>query len=156
MNMKAIKYKDDPMKKTIVWGTMLLVLIAMLAGCREKKHKVKYENEPEVVYVQDAPPPLIVENCPPCPRENYVWINGYWYWNGKKYCWKKGRWAPPRHHGEYWIEPRYEKHKRGYRYVPGYWDKKPPKHYDKPRHYDKRDKHYDKRATHHKKDRRRD
>jgi hypothetical protein len=156
------------MKNAIVWGAMVSMVVATAAGCREKKHTVRYENEPEVIYVQEPPPPLIVENCPPCPAQNYVWINGYWCWSGKKYVWKKGRWVPPRHHGEYWIEPRYEKHRHGYRYVPGYWDKKPPKHHAKPpkhhdepknpkKHHDKppKPKHHDKHDKHHKKDRRR-
>lgn len=146
------------MKKAFVWTMVLSAVVVTAAGCHQKEHKVKYENEPEVIYITEPPPPLIVEKCPPCPTKNYVWVNGYWSCNGKKYVWKKGCWVPPRHKGEYWIEPRYDKHKKGYHYTPGHWDKKPPKHHDKPKkHHDKPKKHHDKPKKHHdKKPKRRD
>jgi len=144
------------MKHTIPLVTAILGMGVLVMGCRHKEKEVRheYENDVDVVYVAKPPPPLIVENRYACPSEQYVWVNGYWYWSGHKYVWRKGRWVRPPRHGEYWIEPRYEKHKRGYRYVPGHWDNKPPKHYKEPKHHDKpkkhHDKHHDKKKKHRK------
>ena len=76
--------------------------------------------EPEYITVREAPPPFIVEERPPPPSDLYIWIGGYWHWNGR-YVWERGRWAVPPHDHAVWIAPRYERHEQGYRYAPPHW-----------------------------------
>ncbi|HKE48998.1 MAG TPA: YXWGXW repeat-containing protein [Rhodanobacteraceae bacterium] len=56
------------------------------------------------VSVGFAPPPPRVERV--VVRPGYAWIPGYWRWNGVRYYWAGGYWAPAR---------------AGYRYVPARW-----------------------------------
>ncbi len=81
--------------------------------------------EPGYVAVPEAPPPVVIEHPPSPPPGPYVWIGGYWHWNGR-YVWERGHWAmPPREHAA-WVAPRYERHGQGYRYAPGHWRAEPP------------------------------
>jgi hypothetical protein len=76
--------------------------------------------EPSYITIQEAPPPVVVEQRPPQPSGLYVWIDGYWNWNGR-YVWERGHWAHPPHDHAVWVAPRYERHEQGYRYAPGHW-----------------------------------
>jgi hypothetical protein len=51
------------------------------------------------------PPPVVVEPLPP-PMPHYVWVPGYWGWDGHGYVWVPGYWIPER---------------PGWRYVPPHW-----------------------------------
>jgi hypothetical protein len=75
--------------------------------------------------VVEAPPPVVIE-APPAPRvyhvaprpgAEFVWVEGYWYPQGRHYSWHDGYWTRPPYAGAYWVEPYYE---RG-AYVGGYW-----------------------------------
>ena len=57
------------------------------------------------ISIGTPPPAVLVEPVPP-PRAGYVWVPGYWRWNGVSHVWVKGRWAAVR---------------RGYHYVPEQW-----------------------------------
>jgi len=80
--------------------------------------------EPEPVVVE-APPPVVIEAPPPPrvyhvaprPGAEFVWVEGYWYPQGRHYAWHNGYWTRPPYAGAYWVEPYYE---RGV-YVGGYW-----------------------------------
>ena len=64
------------------------------------------------------PPPLrVVYYRPARPGTHYVWVNGYWYPDGRRYHWREGYWTRPPHHGAVWVAPRYERE----RYYHGYW-----------------------------------
>jgi len=42
-----------------------------------------------------APPaPQVVAE--PLSRAGYVWVPGYWFWNGNRYVWAGGRWVAER------------------------------------------------------------
>lgn len=47
------------------------------------------------IVVGNAPPPVPYEVVPP-PRYGYVWIPGYWDWDGWQYVWNEGYWLPTR------------------------------------------------------------
>jgi hypothetical protein len=51
-------------------------------------------------------PPAPIYEAVPAPRPGWVWVNGYWKWNGHRYVWRSG----------YWVRAR-----PGYRYYPGSW-----------------------------------
>jgi hypothetical protein len=73
------------------------------------------------VYVNVAPPPLIVETRPPAPGPLYVWVGGYHRWDGRAYVWVPGRWVvPPRRHGR-WVPGHWVRHRRGWFWVEGHW-----------------------------------
>ncbi len=57
---------------------------------------------PSQVVVNEAPPPPIVEQIYTSPGPDYVWIPGYWNWNGA-WVWVSGRYALPPYRGAVWV-----------------------------------------------------
>jgi hypothetical protein len=101
-----------------------------LLGCHhDRERTVVYEQpvyaEPEAppgyVVVPDAPPQIIVEQPPPAPAPGYIFVEGYWHWDGHHYMWRHGRWARPPHGGAVWIGPNYERYDGHWRYERGHW-----------------------------------
>ncbi len=41
------------------------------------------------------PPPARVEEVPPQPTDDAVWIDGEWVWQARRYAWRAGRWVVP-------------------------------------------------------------
>jgi len=68
-----------------------------------------------------APPPLPVYDQPPIPGPGYVWVPGYWAWNGDEYYWTPGYWATPPAVGLYWTPPYWAFVDGSYDFYPGYW-----------------------------------
>lgn len=65
-----------------------------------------------------APPPMrVMRYHPQSPGPDYLWINGYWYPNGRHYRWHDGYWTRPAYEGAQWVEPRHD----GQQYYAGYW-----------------------------------
>ncbi|MDB6063581.1 MAG: hypothetical protein JWM78_3684 [Verrucomicrobiaceae bacterium] len=58
------------------------------------------------VIIGTPPPAPRVERAPE-RREGFIWIPGYWRWEGNHHVWSDGRWEPER---------------RGYEYRPAHWD----------------------------------
>jgi hypothetical protein len=54
-----------------------------------------------------APPLLPVYAQPPIPGSGYLWVPGYWAWDGQEYYWVPGYWTQPPAVGLLWT--------------PGYW-----------------------------------
>jgi hypothetical protein len=48
-----------------------------------------------------------------------VWVEGYWYPQGRHYQWRDGYWTRPPFANARWVGPRYD----GRRYYDGYWDR---------------------------------
>lgn len=105
----------------------LCVATAGLLGCNvhvsghDRPPPVYVEPQPSYVVVQQAPPPMIVERQPPRPSASYVWIDGYWNWDGQRYVWEPGHYVVPPQPNVVWIAPRYDREPHGYRYAPGQW-----------------------------------
>ncbi|MDR7271691.1 hypothetical protein J2X20_004359 [Pelomonas saccharophila] len=59
------------------------------------------------VWIRTAPPPPRHEVVP-APRRGYVWVSGYWGWNGHRHVWHRGGWVKERHGYSYnqptWVE----------------------------------------------------
>ncbi len=51
------------------------------------------------------PPPPRVYRVPPQPAPEYIWVEGYWYPQGRRYAWHDGYWTRPPYQGAYWIAP---------------------------------------------------
>ena len=73
------------------------------------------------VYVGSPPPPPIVEVRPSRPRSGLVWQPGYYRWTGSRYRWRRGRWVRPPRRNAVWVGARWERGRRGWYEVPGYW-----------------------------------
>ncbi|HIV70113.1 MAG TPA: hypothetical protein H9903_04200 [Candidatus Aquabacterium excrementipullorum] len=76
--------------------------------------------QPEAVFIDMAPPPLLVEVMPPRPSFDVVWVHGYWGWRSR-WVWYPGRWAPPPRPGYVWMNPYYENRGGGVVFVSGFW-----------------------------------
>ncbi|MDO1527917.1 hypothetical protein QMK61_03645 [Fulvimonas sp. R45] len=72
----------------------------------------------EVVAPQ-APPPRIVEVLPG-PRPGYVWVHGYWRWDGARYVAVAGHWRPARP-GYHYVHPHWEQRGDGWHFHVGVW-----------------------------------
>jgi hypothetical protein len=68
-----------------------------------------------------APPLLPVYDQPPIPAAGYVWIPGYWAWDGYEYYWTPGYWATPPAVGLYWTPPYWAWADGDYTFYPGFW-----------------------------------
>jgi hypothetical protein len=87
-----------------------LLILMLLAGASTASAQI-------TVRIGPPPPPRVVYVQPARPAGNVVWVNGYWYPQGKHYRWHNGYWARPPYAGAMWIAPR---HVSG-RYYGGYW-----------------------------------
>ncbi len=64
------------------------------------------------------PPPPRVYRVPPQPAPEYIWVEGYWYPQGRRYAWHDGYWTRPPYQGAYWIAP----YNVGGQYYSGRWE----------------------------------
>jgi hypothetical protein len=72
------------------------------------------------VYPSSAPPPPVAEYRPTAPGYGYLWVDGYWDWNGYDWAWSNGYWQPQRS-GYIFIGPRYVYESGRPVYYRGYW-----------------------------------
>ena len=70
------------------------------------------------IQIGAPPPPRVVAVLPPSPGPEFVWIEGYWYPQGRHYRWHPGYWTVPPYVGARWVRPHYDED----RYFVGYWD----------------------------------
>jgi|ERR1035438_5851034 hypothetical protein len=108
-----------------VGSAALLALLGATAGCvvavRPAPVGVVYSAEPGEVVVDAAPPAPIYETIGVVPGPGYLWIGGYYHWNGGGWGWIRGHYEVPPRRGAVWVGPRYEA--RGGRrvYIRGFW-----------------------------------
>jgi hypothetical protein len=75
------------------------------------------------IYVQFGPPAPVYEPAPPPPpAPYYVWVPGYYRYDGGRYVWVGGRYARPPYRGAAWV-PGYWRHHGhdGWYYEQGHW-----------------------------------
>ena len=75
----------------------------------------------QVVVRVGPPPPVIVERPGRALHAGWVWIPGYYRWNGRRYIWVPGRWAAPPRPRAIWIPGRWVPRGGGWVYINGYW-----------------------------------
>ena len=73
------------------------------------------------VFVDAPPPPLPVYIQPPITDYGYLWMPGYWAWNGYDYFWVPGAWVRPPEPGLLWTPGYWGWNGAAYVYNPGYW-----------------------------------
>jgi hypothetical protein len=118
--MKAVKAGH-----ALVWACGGLVALG-LAGCYHHHHEEEVYVAPQPAYVVAAEPPpggtlVVAEPRPYQPGPGYIWIDGYWAWNGQRWVVEHGHWAVPPSGRRVWVAPHYERYGHEHRYVPGYW-----------------------------------
>lgn len=79
-----------------------------------------YTPPPRTVIVE-APPAPTVEARPPAPDPAYIWIPGYWVWQGNGWVWAQGHWAPPPRPEAIWVPGYWYRDRGGWVWVEGYW-----------------------------------
>ncbi len=76
--------------------------------------------EPSPYEVSSMPPEPLYEQMSASPGYGYVWIDGYWHWNGYEWVWVSGRWEHEQD-GYAYVAPYYAYNDGAYVYTPGYW-----------------------------------
>lgn len=74
-----------------------------------------------VAPVPPPPPPRVV--VAPAPGGGFVWVAGFYQWNGRAYVWLPGRWVRPPYPHAVWVPATvtYVPARHGYVFVAGYW-----------------------------------
>lgn len=77
-------------------GALALAAAALACGAKTVPTPA-YVGQPPgaLVEVPYPPPPARVEFVPEKPRDDAVWVDGEWIWQGRRYAWKPGRWVVP-------------------------------------------------------------
>jgi hypothetical protein len=66
-----------------------------------------------------APPaPRVVRVRPVAPGPEFVWVDGYWFAEGRRWKWHDGYWTRPPYAGARWVAPRHD----GQQFFAGYWE----------------------------------
>jgi len=73
------------------------------------------------ISVRIGPPPLPVYEQPFCPGPNYIWVPGYWAWDGYDYYWVPGTWVLAPQPGYLWTPGYWGWNAGFYVWHPGYW-----------------------------------
>ncbi len=76
--------------------------------------------QPSQYYVSSVAPEPLYEQMTASPGYGYVWIDGYWHWNGYEWVWVRGRWMR-QPEGLVYVSPYYDYTAGRYMYQPGYW-----------------------------------
>ena len=95
---------------------VLATLAGPVTGC-----VVYTRPRPGVVYIAEAPPPVRVEVIPAAPGVGFVWIRGFWRYNGGRYAWVSGRWERPVEGRREWVAERWVHDRNGWYLVEGHW-----------------------------------
>lgn len=102
-------------------------LIALLMTCMAMSACVVATDRPHRHYagtvVTVAPPPTRYEVIGAPPERGYVWIDGYWSWNGRQHEWVPGRWEAPRR-GYRWRPHRWHHDRDGWYLEEGHWERR--------------------------------
>ncbi|MEO8671692.1 MAG: YXWGXW repeat-containing protein [Tahibacter sp.] len=96
-----------------------LILVAALGGASWAPTSEARVNVD--VDVRVAPPALRAERVPSLHR-GYVWVPGYWRWNGHRHVWVAGYRLRERS-GRHYFPARWEQRGPAWHFHPGYWDR---------------------------------
>jgi len=129
MNSTTLKeHSRLPLLRAASGAAALAAVLSLTSGCVVAVHPapVVYEQPvpaaaPGEVVVTEEPPAPLYETVGVAPGPGYLWIGGYYHWNGGGWVWYRGHYARPPHPGAAWVHARYEF--RGGRrvYIAGFW-----------------------------------
>lgn len=70
------------------------------------------------IVIGPPPPPRIMRVRPVCPGPDFMWVDGYWFPQGRHYRWHPGYWTRVPYPRAMWVAPRWAEG----RFYEGYWD----------------------------------
>jgi WXXGXW repeat (2 copies) len=73
------------------------------------------------IFVNVGPPAPIIETRVVAPGPGYLWLPGFYSWNGAAYVWVPGRWERPARARARWVPGRWVHDRRGWYFVEGRW-----------------------------------
>jgi hypothetical protein len=73
------------------------------------------------LYVRVAPPGAVVERVPVAPGPRYVWVPGYYRWDGRGYLWAPGAYVLPPRPRARWVPGRWAHERGGWYWMEGRW-----------------------------------
>lgn len=76
----------------------------------------------QYVMVDTAPPNDFYEEVAPCPGDNFVWVKGYWSWDGNRYVRVHGHWMARPHATAVWVPGYWSEHHGKWRWHEGSWN----------------------------------
>jgi hypothetical protein len=100
-------------------GALAVLVLVATSGCIVRGQGY-YTGTASGAIVYQAPPPPRVVVRPPAPQPGYMWVDGYWSWNGAQYVWVDGYWTAPRA-GYVYVQPRWVQQGRGWVWQQGGW-----------------------------------
>ena len=110
------------MKRLFISTLMVLSLTFMIFGWLAFAQQYQPQPPPRVEVQPPAPPPqLRVEIPGTAPSPDYVWIPGYWDWNGHDYLWISGKWMELPAPKVTWVPGHWEWNGYNYVWTSGYW-----------------------------------
>lgn len=71
------------------------------------------------IVIGTPPPPPRYEIVPP-PRIGYIWVPGYWDWDGRRHAWAAGHWEQSRS-GYLYDRPQWREGRNGWELRRGGW-----------------------------------
>jgi len=115
----------------ILKAVLVCSAIGILNGCvvMPPEHRGYYTSDAITV----APPPVREEIIGVAPAPDYIWIGGYWGWNGNRHEWVQGHWSAPRS-GYRWVPHRWEQEGSRWHLHEGHWEQ----HHDHEEHHERR------------------
>ena len=66
-------------------------------------------------------PPAPIHQVRPVRRPGFVWQNGFYRWDGRRYRWVDGRFVRPPFAGARWRPGRWNNSRRGWYWTGGVW-----------------------------------
>lgn len=73
------------------------------------------------VFVNIAPPCDVDEDIAASPGEGFVWVKGYWAWDGSRYVRVHGHYVARPHAYAVWVPGHWSEHHGKWRWHEGYW-----------------------------------
>lgn len=98
----------------VVAAVALTASLGMSSGCYATAQHGR-------VYVTVAPPAPVYEERVVEPGPGYVWVPGYYEWDGRAYVWVRGRYERPPRARAHWVPGHWERDRHGYYFVRGHW-----------------------------------
>lgn len=95
------------------WITLGAFGLALLLSCAPPP--------PGRVYVVRRPPPERVEVIDVGPGPGYVYVRGYWRYDGGDYVWAPGRWVQVDRRYHDWVPGHWAHDRHGWYWVDGHW-----------------------------------
>lgn len=74
------------------------------------------------IRIGTPPPPPRVVVAPPPPRRGFVYVPGYWNWNGRRHVWVDGTWVRERR-GYHYAAPEWHPDGDRYGFRRGRWER---------------------------------